>query len=210
MTHLAPPTKRIRRTPDEARRVILDAAETSMATTGPAGIRLQDVAAAAGVSHPTILHHFGSREGLILALNRRTLEDLRAGLMRNMGSGSSSGDSVGSAFAAYRDGLAQRMMWLLQSQATLGDAGLPMLDEIVQALHALRLSIAGPDVEVDLYDTQAIVHLTTIAAFGDALIGPRLRRAGDAATEAASRQRFEAWFSALLNGFITAKAWPKA
>jgi AcrR family transcriptional regulator len=209
MMTLAAPSKRIRRTPEEARRVILDAAEAGMAATGPAGLRLQDVAAAAGVSHPTILHHFGSREGLILALNRRALEHLRAGLMRNIGSSDSSGDSVGSAFAAYRDGLARRMMWLLQSQASLGDEGLPILDEIVQALHAVRLSIAGPGVEVDLFDTQAIVHLTTIAAFGDALIGPRLRRAADAATEAASRRRFEIWFSALLNSFVTAKAWPK-
>jgi AcrR family transcriptional regulator len=203
------PTKRIRRTSDEARRVILDAAEAGMAATGPAGLRLQDVATAAGVSHPTILHHFGSREGLILALNRRALEDLRSGLMRNIGSSSSSGDSVESAFAAYRDGLAKRMMWLLQSQVELGNAGLPILDEIVQALHALRLSIAGPGVEVDLFDTQAIVHLTTIAAFGDALIGPRLRRASDAESEAGSRRRFEAWFSALLNSFVSAKAWPK-
>jgi len=208
MTELASPSKRIRRTPDEARRVILDAAEAGMAATGPAGIRLQDVAAAAGVSHPTILHHFGSREGLILALNRRALEDLRSGLMRNIGSSSSSGDSVGSAFAAYRDGLARRMMWLLQSQVDLGGAGLPILDEIVQALHALRQSIAAPGVEVDLFDTQAIVHLTTIAAFGDALIGPRLRRAGDADSEAASRRRFEAWFSALINSFVSAKARP--
>jgi hypothetical protein len=48
--------KRIRRTPEEARRLILDAAEACMAKAGPAGLRLQEVAEAAGVSHPTILH----------------------------------------------------------------------------------------------------------------------------------------------------------
>jgi AcrR family transcriptional regulator len=50
--------KRIRRTPEEARRLILDAAEASMAIEGPAGLRLLTVAMQAGVSHPTILHHF--------------------------------------------------------------------------------------------------------------------------------------------------------
>ena len=45
-----------------------------MAASGPAGLRLEAVAKAAGVSHPTILHHFGSREGLIHALNGKTVE----------------------------------------------------------------------------------------------------------------------------------------
>ncbi len=48
-----------------------------MAAGGPAGLRLQEVAKAAGVSHPTILHHFGSREGLIQALNLRSVEQFR-------------------------------------------------------------------------------------------------------------------------------------
>ena len=33
----------------------------------------------------------------------------------------------------------------------------------------------------DIEDTRAVVHLTTIAAFGDALIGPRLRNGSGAA-----------------------------
>src|SRR5580704_8287440 len=56
--------KRVRRTPDQARRLILDAAQAAIARTGPEGLRLQDIAAAAGISHPLILHHFGSRGGL--------------------------------------------------------------------------------------------------------------------------------------------------
>jgi TetR/AcrR family transcriptional regulator, repressor for neighboring sulfatase len=53
--------KRQRRTPEEARRLILEAAQMLIARTGPEGFRLQDIAAAAGISHPLILHHFGSR-----------------------------------------------------------------------------------------------------------------------------------------------------
>jgi AcrR family transcriptional regulator len=207
MTNLTPIPKRIRRTPDEARRVILDAAEAGMAASGPAGIRLQDVAAAAGVSHPAILHHFGSREGLILALNRRTLEDLKVVLMSAMQAAEGSGpNAVAAAFAAYRNGLAQRMVWLLQAQTEFGAAGLPVFDEMVEALHALRVSIAAPGALVDKADTRAIVHLTTIAAFGDAILGPRLRRASGLAEELAERRDFEIWFSALVNGFVAMKA----
>ena len=60
--------KRQRRTPEEARRLILEAAQALIVTTGPEGLRLQDIAAAAGISHPLILHHFGSREGLVRAM----------------------------------------------------------------------------------------------------------------------------------------------
>ena len=48
---------------------------------GPAGIRLQEVAADVGLSHPTVLHHFGSREGLVEAVVARALDSLHAGLL---------------------------------------------------------------------------------------------------------------------------------
>ena len=200
-------TKRIRRTPEEARRLILEAAEADMAASGPSGLRLQEVAKLAGVSHPTILHHFGSREGLVQALNLRSLDYLKTALLKAMeGAPSSSETAIASTFAAYRGGLAQRMVWLMQSHAPMGAAGLPVFDELVEALHAMRLRIAGPDPGFDIADTRAIVQLTTIAAFGDAILGPRLRRAAGPAEETAMREYFENWFSGLLNVYMTRKA----
>lgn len=171
---------------------------------GPAGIRLQDVARAAGVSHSNVLHHFGSRAGLIEALNRRTLDDLKSVLFGVMEAAHSSAeDFIGPAFAAYRDGLAQRTLWVLQAPAQRGRQTLPAFEEIVEALHARRLEAAPPGAAVDKTHTRAIVHLTTIAAFGDALIGPRLRRCSSA-DEPAARQRFEKWFAALLATYAEA------
>jgi len=205
-TKSASKNKRIRRTPEDARRLILDAAEADMAQSGPAGLRLEAVAKAAGVSHPTILHHFGSREGLIQALNLRTIDHLKSVLLRVMGAGpSSSEDAVTTTFAAYRDGLAQRMIWLMQSQQPMGAVGLPAFDELVEALHAMRLRMAGPNVDFDIADTRAIVHLTTITAFGDAILGKRLRRAAGPAEEIAGREWFENWFGELLNVYISRK-----
>jgi AcrR family transcriptional regulator len=198
--------KRIRRTPEDARRLILEAAEADMGQSGPAGLRLEAVAKAAGVSHPTILHHFGSREGLIQALNLKTIDHLKTVLLRVMGAGpSSSEDAISLIFAAYRDGLAQRMIWLMQSQQPMGAVGLPAFNELVEALHAMRLRLAGPNTVFDIADTRAIVHLTTITAFGDAILGKRLRRAADPAEEIAGREWFENWFGELLNVYISRK-----
>lgn len=175
-----------------------------MASKGPAGIRVQDVARAAGVSHSNVLHHFGSRAGLIEALNRRTVDDLKAVLLKVMEAAhSSTEDIIGPAFDAYRNGLAQRTIWLLQGSAKQGTQTLPVFEEIVEALHARRLSAAPPGVVVDKADTRAMVHLTTIAAFGDAIIGVRVRRCS-AADEAVERRRFEKWFSALLDTYSDA------
>ena len=61
---------RTRRSAPEARRAILEAAEKRLREGGPEAVRLQDLARDLGVSHPAILHHFGSREKLIRAVMR--------------------------------------------------------------------------------------------------------------------------------------------
>jgi AcrR family transcriptional regulator len=61
---------------------ILCAAQGRLARLGADGIRLQDIARDAGVSHPTILHHFGSRDGLIVALVKHIGQISIAELMR--------------------------------------------------------------------------------------------------------------------------------
>jgi AcrR family transcriptional regulator len=203
--------KRVRRTPEEARRLILDAAEQVMARSGPGGLRLQEVAEAAGVSHPAILHHFESREGLIRALNRRTLDELaeatRAQLEASR-TGGGSGQALRTAFAAYRNGFAQRVVWLIQSGALAREqeAGPRLLEEMAERLHALRRSHSPPGREPDPADSRAIIHLITIAALGDALVGPRLRRAADPDAEADLRDGFEDWLAALINAHIRGQA----
>jgi AcrR family transcriptional regulator len=200
---LAKKIKRIRRRPEEARAQILGAAETIMAKgAGPASLRLQDVANAAGLSHPTILHHFGSREGLVRALNLRAFEKLTEATVSGMAADSSR-DNVAKTFAAYRNGLAQRMIWLMQSESQ--PKGRPVLfDQVVERLHQFRGQFAKPGAEPDIADTRAIVHLVTVAAFGDALMGARLRQEGS--KEVPSRQAFERWLSALVDMFVGAKA----
>ena len=68
---------RRRRSREEARRLILDAAERLLTEGGPEAVRLQEVGRAVGISHPAVLHHFGSREGLLLELESRAMERLQ-------------------------------------------------------------------------------------------------------------------------------------
>jgi len=66
-------SKRVRRDPEEARSVILDAAERVFAEKGPDAAGLKDVAAMAGVSHALVSHYFGSYDALVEeTLARRT------------------------------------------------------------------------------------------------------------------------------------------
>src|ERR1700682_857948 len=138
--------KRARRTPEEARRLILETAQELIARAGPEGLRLQEIAAAAGISHPLILHHFGSREGLVRALTQQAVAELRDKLIAAMGSAEYSLEQqLDQVFDAFRDGLAQRLAWL----ATIDPAGeqagtATIIRDISDSLHPRRGAPAPP------------------------------------------------------------------
>src|SRR5919202_1208286 len=54
---------------------ILDAARSEFARRGFPGARLQDIAERAGLTHPTLLYHFGSKERLYAAVIEQAMED---------------------------------------------------------------------------------------------------------------------------------------
>ena len=192
--------KRQRRTPEEARRLILEAAQALIVTTGPEGLRLQDIAAAAGISHPLILHHFGSREGLVRALTRQAVAELRDKLVAAMASSEYSvEEQLDRVFNAFRDGLAQRLAWLATVDPGSGTEGNQLImRDIADTLHARRVARAPPGVAITRDDTDALIHLVATAAFGDALFGAQLHRsAGQPATSETDRA-FRLWLAALI------------
>ncbi|MEU8580675.1 TetR family transcriptional regulator [Streptomyces abikoensis] len=63
-----------------ARELLLDAAFTALGTRPWHGVRMVDVAAAAGVSRQTLYNEFGSKDGLARALVRREAETFLAGV----------------------------------------------------------------------------------------------------------------------------------
>src|SRR5580765_3754074 len=50
---------------EATRRTILEAAEALLATVGEAGLSIRELCARAGVTPPTIYHHFGDKAALV-------------------------------------------------------------------------------------------------------------------------------------------------
>jgi AcrR family transcriptional regulator len=198
--------KRLRRTPEEARRLILEAARSRLATTGPEGLRLQDIAAAAGISHPLILHHFGSREGLVRALTREAAAELRDKLVTAMETGEYSVEQqLDRVFDAFRDGLAQRLAWLATVDPGGGAEGTQMIMcDIANRLHARRIATAPPGAVITRGDTDALIHLVATSAFGDALYGAQLHRSAGLPATSETDRSFRRWLAALIRGRPTA------
>jgi TetR/AcrR family transcriptional regulator, repressor for neighboring sulfatase len=197
---MAESVKRVRRSPDEARRLILDAARAAIARTGPDGLRLHDIAAAAGVSHPLILHHFGSRAGLVRALTREAIAELRDKLITAMAEPDHSPEElIGRVFDAFRDGLGQRLAWLATVDPDGDQGGSTMVQrEFAERVHTRRVAAAPLGAPVPLEDSQFLVHLIAIAALGDAIYGAQFRRSSGLPEGPETDKRFRVWLAALI------------
>lgn len=67
---------RVRRSPEASRENILIAAERLLVRDGPQSLRLADVAKEAGVANATVLHHFGTIDGVQAALMEKMIAEL--------------------------------------------------------------------------------------------------------------------------------------
>lgn len=67
-------TQRRHRDPLAVQTAVLDAALELFALQGFADTSLRDISQKSGVSHPLILHHFGTKEALYVAVKRRVVE----------------------------------------------------------------------------------------------------------------------------------------
>ena len=70
------PRTRLRRTSEGAQNNILAAAEKILVESGPQNLKLVEVARRAGVVNATVLHHFGSIDGVQAALMTRMIAEL--------------------------------------------------------------------------------------------------------------------------------------
>lgn len=201
MGRQAPPPRR-RRTAEEARTAILDAAERRLAAGGPDSIRLQEVAADVGVSHPTVLHHFGSREGLVQAVVARALDSLHAGLVAAVQASPDKGeDEVTALLDAVFDALVAKghgrtFLWLaLSGYAPPDDLRVRTLAEAVHALRRRRRADKKkrPPAFEDTYFT---VLLPALALLSLSVAG---EPAGVGAADPLGSQAFRRWLGRLLH-----------
>ena len=195
---------RRRRSAEVAREEILNAAQRLLSQGGPDAIRLQDIARDVGISHPTILHHFGSREGLIEALDARAIHALTADVARILQSDEEpqTGELVERvAETMDQQGLARLIaLWAMREPdgpSRLDGTDPAALVADVSELIRTRLDeIEG--VQADRLEAISFrVRLVVFAMFGQALIGDALSPVKGEERNA-ERYRFRQWFSELL------------
>jgi AcrR family transcriptional regulator len=188
---------RKRRTAEQARSAILDAAERRLVAAGPGAIRLQEVAADVGVSHPTVLHHFGSREGLIEAVVVRALDSLRAVLVATVRASPERSGQVEAmldgVFEALVDaGHGRAFLWLALSgyAPTVEELRVRSVAEAVHEVRKERRKQAGKRVP-PFEDTYFTVLLPALALLSLSVIGHEDDPEGPA--------RFRAWLAKIIH-----------
>jgi len=190
--------KRVRRSADDARALILEAAERRLLAVGPAGIRLQDIADDVGVSHPTILHHFGSRERLVHAVAMRHAETIKQEVVGALAGGAPDEASFVPLFERlyemFGPGGHARVMAYFALEGRPAGAQAEALKPIADATHAVRLArLGGEGSAPDYEDTYFAVLLASFALFGEAIAGPLFRGQPDGQRDEAVSKRFRAW-----------------
>jgi AcrR family transcriptional regulator len=201
-----------RRGAPDVRGAILDAAEKRLREAGPGAIRLQDVAAEVGISHPAILHHFGSREGLVQAVVDRAIRALQDDLVRAIGKQLEGAAPDGAALfervfeVLFERGHARVLAWLLLSghDPFASEALREGWERIAQATHAVRVAGARPGVAHSLEDTRFTIVLSALALFGEAIAGPATFDVAGFGRSAAVGRRFRKWLAALLGEHLAA------
>jgi AcrR family transcriptional regulator len=203
----APPRKR--RTAEEARTAILDAAERMLVASGPAGIRLQEVAADVGVSHPTVLHHFGSREGLLEAVVTRALESLHAALLAAVQTPPEGHDQVAALLDSVFDamvsgGHARAFLWLALEgyESTIEQLRVRSLAEAVHETRRVRRK--GKKGMPPFEDTYFTVLLPALAMVAMAVLGHPSGGKGDKARrdDECGPARFRVWLAKLIHDHL--------
>jgi AcrR family transcriptional regulator len=196
---------RRRRTAEEARDEILDSAERRLREGGPDAIRLQEIAADVGISHPAVLHHFGSREGLVEAVCERAMSKLEAELLAVMTKGSETGEPPDPVAITERgaevlgeNGHARLLAWLALSGRHMGPSAeaRETWKMIIDAIHAMRTMRAKSKPAIE--DTRFTVALSSMALFGEAIMGGGVLEAVGLTGDDKTRKRFRAWFAKLL------------
>jgi TetR/AcrR family transcriptional regulator, repressor for neighboring sulfatase len=197
-----PAKTRTRRSVDDARRLILDAAQKRLIAGGPDAVRVQTVAADVGLTDAAVHYHFGNRDGLMEALvadaGRRLRHDLRSAVEAWVpGTLDLSELARRLRHTMDAEGHARLTAWMtLNGWQPHGEGG---LRSTVQALHQQRIDIAQsgrepPAVEDSLF----CVELIALVVWAEALVGHAWRLAVGLPADRATAERFLGWFTDLL------------
>jgi len=191
-----------RRNVAATRDAILRAAERRLIDGGPEAIRLEKIAADARVSHPAILHHFGSREGMVEAMVLNGMKRLQQQILE--GWPSAKEPDVEGTFKRFyelasRRGVARMLAGVILIGRDIGVMRPGVFRPAAERLHAGRVRRATRDGTrtPELEDSLFAATFLMVLVLGDSLFGNSLRRAVGIRSKD-SAQRFRRWLVKLV------------
>jgi AcrR family transcriptional regulator len=180
---------RRRRTPEQVKIEILAAAEDIIIKEGPDALRIKHVAEVAGMTHPTILHHFGSATGLLQALQHKFSRHIRHEFMDVLGGQPITPQLWNTLCTRLSDPKLGKMLCYLISE---GIDPFPPVEEAGLSLIAEQLP--GDD----LRHKQHLILMVMYTMYGEGIFGSYLReRLGMEHTEE-TQLSFQKWIFSLI------------
>jgi AcrR family transcriptional regulator len=179
--------KRIRRTPEEAKSLILKVASDRLSTLGLEGLNISGVAKDAGMSHATVIHHFGSTGAMREALLGQMTRDLLSDVMEALNHHEEPARILDHLFEMLsRGGHGRLLAWLALDQQAFTPA------RESKGLFTDILSTIAED-SGDPVHAKQIIFLVAIAAMGKSICGDAI--AGLIGMSEAEARQFPAWLA---------------
>ncbi len=183
-----PGKKRIRRTPEEARALILDVAARRLGEFGLEGLNIAGVAEAAGMSHATVIHHFGSTGAMREALFQKMTQELLADVVEALAHEELPEKVLDRLFDMLsRDGHGRLLAWLALDQQSGNLNSSDTRDLFKNILDTLE------EEHGDRTQAKQQVFLVAVAAMGLAISGDALSDL--IGMTKAERKQFPAWLA---------------
>jgi AcrR family transcriptional regulator len=184
----------------------LDAAEKRLVVVGAAGIRLQDVAADAGLSHPTVLHHFGSRELLVKAVITRSVAAMHRSLLTAIQTSAGKLQQIEAIFESVaetfaRTGHARVILWLALEGHAVDHAEVRLTD-LVDVAHATRIARKPRSKKPTRDDTARLMVLAALALGCGSVLSPSLLANAGLPSDARAQAEFRRWLARLIMAHV--------
>lgn len=184
--------------------------------SGPEALRLAELAEELGVSHPAILHHFGSREGLVQAVVSRAITALNHELIEAFAKSAAEPEAMHTEDLLHRiaetlegRGQARLAAWLILSGAEppARDANV-RLHKVSEVVHGFRKLLGHTN--ADPAYTNFLVELTALALLADAVFGEQMRRLEGLPSHAKSSHDFRVRLAKLIDEHLEAAGPPSS
>ena len=183
-------SKRKRRTATEAKVLVLDAAARRLQEFGLEGLNIVGVAEEAGISHATLIHHFGSSAGMRQALVERMTERLVRDAVATFANNQGLDGLFGELFSVFSaGGHAKLLAWLAIEAGSRDEPS-----EAVRALFSGLVSACAEQLPGgDAAAARNLIVLVVSAAIGLGVMGTEL--ADLVGWDDADQDKFPAWLA---------------